>query len=163
MQPQDTTRTIPLSKGYEAIVDAADYEWLSQYTWQAKVNAKGYVYAYTGNITNSMHRMIAGAAKRDEIVDHIDRDTLNNTRANLRIVTKQQNTLNSKLYKTNTAGYRGVTWHKGDKRWHAQLWTQDKKYHLGSFTDPEDAARAYDEAARQHFGEFAQVNFPAQN
>lgn len=106
-----------------------------------------------------MHRLITGAAPGQE-VDHVNRDGLDNRRANLRVATRSQQIANQDIRLDNTSGYRGVSWRRDSRRWQAQLTVNGKWRGLGCYDDPEDAARAYDAAAREHFGEFAVLNFP---
>jgi hypothetical protein len=93
-------------------------------------------------------------------VDHVDRDRLNNDLSNLREVTSRENRLNSGMPRNNTSGFRGVCWCKAKQKWFAQIYYEGKKLHLGYFTSKEEAARAYDAAAKELNGEFAQLNFP---
>jgi hypothetical protein len=93
-------------------------------------------------------------------VDHINHDTLDNRRANLREATTSQNKMNERRRKDNTSGFKGVAWHKGRRKWCAHIGKDRVKYYLGYFLVVEDAARAYDAEARKRFGEFACVNFP---
>lgn len=92
-------------------------------------------------------------------VDHIDRNPLNNDLDNLREVTVRENVLNSRMKSTNTSGFRGVNWHKNRQKWQASIQSEGKQLHLGRFTSKEEAARAYDKAAKELHGEFAQLNF----
>jgi hypothetical protein len=109
-----------------------------------------------------MHRLIMGEPPA-AMIDHRDGDGLNNSRANLRICTPSQNQQNRKHQALNTSGYRGVTYHKRLARWQAQLGHDGRKHYLGVFHNPIDAARAYDLKAVEHFGEFANLNFPEQS
>jgi hypothetical protein len=90
-------------------------------------------------------------------VDHKDCDPSNNRWDNLRLATASQNQANKKVSRANTSGFKGVSWHKDDKRWRAQIRMGGKKVHLGSFDTPESAHRAYSEAAMKHYGEFARA------
>lgn len=155
MHTDCTTVEIPLTKGKVAIVDAADVEWLSQWKWHS---VGSYAGTKDGRKTMYMHRLITGA-KPGEVVDHIDRNPLNNTRANLRIGTYRQNKINQKLEARNTSGFRGVHWHKQMEKWRAVINVDGKNKHLGLFVDKEEAAKAYDAAAKQYHGEYAQLNF----
>lgn len=156
-------KELPLTKGYVAIVDDEDYEFVSQWKWSAKVQ-KNTVYAFRKyrkdgkQITISLHRQLMGNPPGME-VDHIDRDGLNNRRINLRLATHQQNAYNATPQK-NRSGYRGVTWYKPYKKWVVVLMKDGKKHHVGYFDNPEDGGRAYDKAARELHGEFATLNFP---
>lgn len=91
-------------------------------------------------------------------VDHINGDGLDNRRENLRVCSPMQNLWNSKK-QTNTSGFKGVTKRASDKAFIARIRVNYKLISLGSFADPIDAAKAYDAAARAHFGEFARTNF----
>jgi len=106
-----------------------------------------------------MHREIMGA-KDDGIVDHVNRDPLDNRRENLRMVTAQQSVCNRRVFRTKKgvkhSRYRGV-YYSG---WMASIQVGGKKKYLGTFESEESAARAYDSAAKIHFGDFAQLNFP---
>jgi len=85
---------------------------------------------------------------------------LNNTRDNLRICTRAQNVQNQRVGTRNTSGFKGVSWQKCANKWIAYIKQGNKRRHLGLFTDVADAARAYDKAARELFGDFACLNFP---
>lgn len=89
-------------------------------------------------------------------VDHINGDGLDNTRNNLRAVTPAENLRNQRLRKDNTSGFKGVSRHEG--RWRARVRVDGKYTHVGLFDSAEDAARAYDEAARNMHGIFARTN-----
>lgn len=91
------------------------------------------------------------------VVDHINGDTLDNQRKNLRICTIGENNRNSQVEKNRT-GYKGVSWNKGGKKWMVQIAPNRTKMYLGCFTDPQKAAMAYNEAAKKYFGEFAKLN-----
>jgi hypothetical protein len=162
----DHIRLIGLTQSKVAIVDVADYERLSSFQWRAQFDrdTRGF-YAVRGIKENGknkavlMHRVILGA-KPGETVDHIDRDTLDNRRANLRIVTKGQNSWNQRLlHAQNTSGFRGVCW--SGTRWLAQITVNNRLYHLGCFDTPEAAAKAYDRAARELHQGFTPLNFPS--
>jgi hypothetical protein len=161
------TREIPLTRGYVAVVDEADYEWLSQWKWLAQVASSGIVYASRRRLASDgkgpgaiyMHREIFGGGV--PLVDHADGDGLNNRRSNLRAATKSQNRANGRLMSTNSTGFRGVSLARRQGMYLAQIESGGKSKHLGYFSCPLDAALAYDEAARRIFGEFARPNFPA--
>lgn len=96
----------------------------------------------------------------DMHIDHIDGNKLNNRIENLRICTHNQNQHNQGIRASNKSGYKGVSWMKSVKKWHAQICCNSKVTHLGLYTCKIEAAKAYDEAAKQLHGEFAWLNFP---
>lgn len=100
-----------------------------------------------------VERMIGRKLRTDEYVDHIDGDSLNNTRSNLRIATRGQNRANSRPNRNNTTGFKGVR--RRGTRYRAEITVDKKTTYIGTFDTPEAAHAAYVEAAKQHFGEFA--------
>jgi len=170
VQPQDNSiRYIPLTKGQVAIVDAADYDWLRRWRWQAHwAKDTGSYYARRGirdkvsgkHRQIKMHHLILGL-KHGERGDHRNRNTLDNRRENLRLATPRQNAQNRAKQETYSNPYKGVSMRKKvTERWIARIKTPEERLYLGMFGTAEAAARAYDEAARKYFGEFAVLNFP---
>jgi hypothetical protein len=162
MRPDDTTRTIPLTKGYSATIDADDYEFVSSWKWCARVHGRT-VYAarasrYCGrHHIVYLHRMLM-LPGHDEQVDHISGDGLDNRRCNLRIASNAQNQHN----RTRTFGcsrYKGVYWYKRYGCWRAQIKSEQFGRFLGYYRDEVDAALAYDLAAIATFGPYAALNF----
>jgi hypothetical protein len=157
------TREIPLTQGYVAIVDADDYEHvMAAGNWYASVDERR-TYARRNmrrddgrRTTMRLHTFLTGL----HLVDHINGDGLDNRRSNLRSATNAENSKNQRIPVNNTSGFKGVAWHKRDMRWQAYIRLDDGRRHLGTFTTAEDAAYAYDAAARELFGEFAWLNFP---
>lgn len=151
---------IQLTQGKTALVSDEDYELVNQYKWHANNMGGGIYYAFRrdGKTMLSMHRDLTNAPNGME-VDHINGNGLDNRRENLRICTHAQNRYNNKLRIDSTSGYKGVFWSKDSKKWQAQIQVDRKKIHLGFFSDPIDAARAYDNAAKEHHGEFCRTNF----
>lgn len=161
-------KEINLTKGFVARVDDGDYEALSRHKWTAVVTGKNikrtYAYRRVGwsNETRRyagaiyMHREIMGAGAGFD-VDHINGDTLNNSRSNLRIATRSQNLANNRR-NLGKVEYRGVTLTNSGER--APYKAMFRNRVLGTFNDPVMAAKAYDAAALQEFGEFAKLNFP---
>jgi hypothetical protein len=156
---------ITLTRGYVAIADAADFELLDGRNWHALTSPCGM--CASTNVTREdgyydialMHRALLAAP--DEFhVDHINGDRLDNRRSNLRLATNQQNCWNQGLSKRNTSGYKGVSWHSRDLIFGAHIRINGRQKTLGEFADAISAARAYDAAARRHYGEFARLNFP---
>ena len=162
-------KEIKLTQGYVALVDDEDFERVNQFKWYAYVKhlyrKSGSVYAQrrVQKSTQQMHRFIIGVTDSKVKVDHEDRNGLNNQRFNLRAPTDGQNGHNSKVYETNKSGFKGVSWHKLHKKWQARISVNDRGIHLGLFTDPLEAACAYDMAAVKYFGEFAHCNFAIPN
>ena len=158
---------IPLTRGKYAIVDPDDYRRLSKYKWYA-IKQGGNFYA-ARNIRDKngkqrqifMHRQICRVANH-LLVDHINRNGLNNRKVNLRQATYSQNGQNRAKYTSRTfsSKYKGVTWNRGHRLWEAEITIYRKRIFLGSFDSEARAARAYDRAARRYHGEFAVPNFP---
>lgn len=153
-----TVKTINLTKGKSCIIDDEDYELVSSMKWYAKFNGRFYAVNESKNSRVFMHRLIAGVKHAELDVDHINRNTLDNRRANLRIVTRQQNLFNVPKRKNCVSVYKGVCRDKSGKRWRARISVSGETYHLGVFELETDAARAYNRAAVKHFGEFAFLN-----
>lgn len=96
----------------------------------------------------------------DGDVDHINRDKADNRWCNLRLATRSQNSSNvDPARRRNTSGFIGVTFDKARDKWRAQIRIDGRKVNLGRFSDPVEAAKAHDDAARKAFGEFAELNF----
>ncbi len=160
---------IPLSRGQYAIVNQSDHAWLSQWIWQAHWNSctKSY-YAVRSQrlergrkgkkITVWMHREILSLAYKDlRRGDHISGDTLNNTRANLRIVDLNQNAQNARRRTDNTSGQKGVHWFSNTQKWCARIQVNKRRIALGHFISYDDAVLAYRAAAAEHHKEFARA------
>jgi hypothetical protein len=167
IQPANSEiRYIALTKGKFAIVNAEDYERFGRFKWFASGPAK-YLYAVRAiypekgvKVMLYLHREIMKAPK-GLVVDHINGNTLDNRRENLRLATKRQNTCNMRINKEGcTSKYRGVNWHISVKKWVARITVNRRRIHLGVFDSEVEAAKAYDEAARKYYGEFARLNFP---
>ena len=160
-------KQIPLTQGKFAIVDDEDFEMLSKFKWCLRLaNGKTYAYRRAKNHekhpskTVKMHRFILNIVDPKIEVDHIDSNGLNNQRYNIRPCTHSQNLKNRGRQKNNTSGFKGVFWSKNAKKWEASVKVNAKKIYLGLFLIKENAARAYDAYAKEHFGEFAKLNFP---
>ena len=104
-----------------------------------------------------MHRIILNCPEGFE-GDHINRNKLDNQKSNLRIVTRQQNNINRDSFRNSTSEYKGVTWHKGDQRWHAQIRHNNQLLFLGAFNEEKIAAAAYNHYAEKYFGKYAVLN-----
>jgi len=156
--PNDQVRYIGLTKGMYAMVDAADYEWLSRYTWHATCS-RGRYYAATviDGKSISMHRMIMNPPK-GMVTDHIDGHGLNNRRANMRNCTPEQNRHNTRPSRKKSSQYIGV-YRYGDK-WMFKITHNGRYFYGGPFDTEVEAAKARDQKARDLFGEYAWLNFP---
>jgi hypothetical protein len=156
-------KEIKLTQGKVALVDDEDYEYLNQFKWFTN-NINGYFYAGR-QITVSknkqtiiyMHRIIMKPEK-GTVIDHLDGNTLNNQKNNLRICTHAENMRNSKINKNNKSGYKGVVYQINSNNYKAQIKFNNKTINIGSYIDPIDAARAYNAAALKYHGEFANLN-----
>ena len=152
-------KEIKLTQRKVALVDDEDYETLNKFKWYAKKMVNGSFYA--GRRKNGkhvyLHSEIMPAADGME-TDHRDNDGLNCQRGNLRNCTHIQNTMNRRMSSSSTSRFKGVSWHKRDKRWQASIRVNKELKHLGYFHFLKEAALAYNEAAVKHFGEFACLN-----
>lgn len=156
---------VPVGKdGLFALVDDEDYALVSQYKWYI---VNGYAKAHTGRQngkdgTLQMHRLILGLGSGDlRHIDHANHDGLDNRRCNFRLATPAQNNANSrKQRRITTSQYKGVAWRRREQQWCAGIGVHGKKLWLGYFDNESEAARAYDSAAVQFFGEYALLNFP---
>lgn len=156
-------KEISLSKGHVAIVDDEDFERLSKHKWYADVKTSDQIYAKTSRFLGAdrkvyLHRLVAGATHRHEYVDHIDGNTLNNQKQNLRICTNAQNISNGKSHKGSISRFKGVTFCKEKRKWASAIGVNYKTIHLGRFENETDAALAYNEGAKKYHGEFARLN-----
>jgi hypothetical protein len=104
-----------------------------------------------------MHRILINCPK-DKIVDHINRNTLDNRKENLRIVNKSQNAMNSKKQKNNSSGYRGIYHDKKDNSYDSFINKDGKRFYLGRYKNIIEAAKAYNEAAIKLHGKYAKLN-----
>lgn len=159
--PDDSIRYIPLTRGKFAIVDAADYEWLSKYKWLATGNEKRGFYAgrRVGQGMLLMHRAIMQPPP-GMVVDHIGGNGLDQRRANLRVCSQRHNSRNRRPSRWTSSRFKGVYFCRATGKWVATIGFEGRSIHLGSFDDEVAAARAYDRKARELFGEYAYLNFP---
>ena len=151
-------KKIPLTQGKFAIVDDEDFDELMKHKWYT-YNQRGYIYAVRHSLDKSgkriwMHRSIINP-NENLFVDHRDGNGLNNTRCNLRVCTKQQNCMNTRLSKRNKSGFKGVYFETNIGKWKAIIVLSGKKKYLGIFDRPETAHAAYIDAAKKYFGDFA--------
>lgn len=155
-------REINLTQGKVAIVDDCDYDYLIQFKWFAVYNrGKWYAARKSGSETRAllfMHRDIMRPPDPSMVIDHINGDGLTCTRANMRICTQAENSRNSRPKSNGKIQYKGVSWHNASSSFVAQINTGGKVTHLGCFDTPEAAALAYNDAAKEYFGEYAYLN-----
>ena len=161
-----TFRRIPLTHGKYAIVDTDDYVWLSKYKWYV-VKRGNTFYANRGQwsktqkrrLTITMHRLIIDVPD-GLFVDHINHNGLDNRKANLRPATPAENARYARYPKINTSSkYRGVWYNKKKEKWRATISVNLKRKQIGYFKNEIDAARAYDNAAKHYYKDFAILNF----
>jgi hypothetical protein len=152
------THEIPLPDGRVARVDAADAALVAGYRWRAHRSGRlEYVIAYHQSAMVRLHRHVL-TAPSDRLVDHINGDTFDNRRGNLRLTDWVGNSANR--CGVGACPYRGVIFDRSKNRWRARLEHCGKRRHLGWFSTPEDAAAAWDEAAFDLHGDMARLNFP---
>lgn len=150
----DGTALVRLTRGYVATIDAADVPLVAGRRWYL---SHGYAVCNRGRWPEQfMHRVIMGAEK-GRIVDHANRDRLDNRRANLRFCTVEQSAMNQ-VKPRSRSRFRGVYWDKYNRRWRAEIIANRVRVRLGRFKTEEGAAAAYDAAARELHGEFAVLN-----
>lgn len=136
--------------GLLALVDEDDAALVGSYGWYPQRERTGrFVPVSAGGLI--MARLITAPPPGSDVC-HEDGDGLNNRRANLVVATRTER---------GTSGYRGVTWDHGKGKWKVLIRVEGKQRRIGRFTDPAEAARAYDRAARQYHGDTAVLNFPA--
>lgn len=170
---------VKLTQGLVALIDDQDAERVSRYKWHIKTQTArpGVVYAQTtvrlapgrkGKTTSlTLHRFIV-EAEPGVVVDHRSGNTLDNRRENLRVTDARGNSTNVTSSKNQKrGGFKGVSWNRNAGKWEVAICAGEhrlngkrKKLHLGLYDDPRAAARVYDSAAREHFGEYARLNFP---
>jgi len=135
------------------LIDREDLEKINYTLWYKQTDRNGYV---INGFSEKLHRIIMNAPK-GVIIDHINGNTLDNRKCNLRICTHSQNSCNSKRRVDNTSGYKGVTFRKGSKtnKWAAHIGINGVNKALGCYPTPEEAYAAYCKAAKELHGEFA--------
>ena len=156
---------INLKGPHYTLVDYRDYKELSKYNWRIKkCKHTSYVVRTCREEGTTrqiyLHRAIMNFPK-DLFIDHINRNGLDNRRANLRPATHKQNNWNTRRgFNQGSSKYKGVGWDKRAGKWRAILRSDGRYRNLGYFKNEIDAARAYDIAAKIHRGKFAALNFP---
>ena len=157
-------KEIKLNKGMVALVDNEDYEQLNKHKWYAKKGCRGTFYAARTNYASRvrpvrMGRQILGLDYNDgQLVDHKNRNTLDNRKSNLQIVIRSQTQMHQKI-RIHSSRYKGVHWQRASGKWVATITKNYKSRHLGIFRNEIYAGCAYDEAAKKLFGKYARLNF----
>jgi hypothetical protein len=151
---------VPLTKGYEAIIDVADIGVVFGFNWCA-VESRSTAYAVRNSQNGNkkhirMHRVILGAAENG-LVDHVDGNGLNNRRDNLRLATRSENQRNRPAPKHNTTGIKGVSWCGTSAKWRACIAFDGRFKSLGYFPSKEEAALAYKKASEEFHGKFGRL------
>lgn len=163
------SKEIQLTQDKVALVDNADFELASRFKWYLlKAGRLHYAICcmYMGmidgkgkTVSMTLHRLIMRPQQGME-VDHRDHDGLNCQRSNMRVCTHSQNIANErKCERPRTSQYKGVYWNMERKKWRTEIRINGTKQWLGYFTSEIEAAKAYDIAAKEHFGEFSCTNF----
>jgi hypothetical protein len=147
-------KVVPVAGGHEALVDDEDYELVAQHRW--RLAKGGYARTWMPMIRGrrasvSMHRLLVPA----QVVDHVNGNGLDNRRGNLRPATPAENARNRRKLCAATSQYRGVSWNERRGAWKSSVYHAGRRYFLGYFTNELDAAEAYQEKAKELFGEFA--------
>lgn len=151
---------VTLTKGYTAVIDAADAPLVGAWNWCAMVKnhtvyarRPGAMDANGNRQTIMMHRVIMNP--HDDLqIDHRDGNGLNNRRTNMRVSTNSQNQHNQRTRDDNTSGFKCVNWHKHTGKWQARIMLNGKRHHLGVHATPEAAHKAYCDASTRMHGEF---------
>ena len=156
MDISQDTKLIPLTQGKFAIVDAEDYDHLMQWKWHI---TNGYAKTYINSEPIAMHRLLMQATK-GQIVDHINRKKLDNTKKNLRLVSASQKCINQgkSFIRPSVSRYKGITFNAKEQAWKVQAAKEYERYYGGTFRNEKDAAIAYDELAIKLYGVFAVTN-----
>jgi hypothetical protein len=142
-------KTISISKGLKTIVDDFDYEYLNQFKWFASYRDSTKSHVAVRHVNKGFGKYDSVYMHRDILrpephlcVDHINHDTLDNRRANIRVVTHQENHRNHLLNANNTSGACGVSWHSAANKWRAHIRIDGRQIYLGCFSSKEDAIEA---------------------
>lgn len=160
-------KEIKLTKGFIKLVDDKDFDYLNQWKWCVLiVKGSKTFYAKRGLYIKEtqetgvilMHREILRLSNSQTKADHIDHNGLNNQRGNLRIATHSQNVANASSRKNSSSKYLGVYWDKIRNKWAVEITKNYKKRYLGHFKTENEAATAYNDAAKVIHGQFANLN-----
>lgn len=148
---------VPLTKGYEAVIDATDVPLVVGFNWTVwKCGGKVYAYRKVKNVSVYLHRVLLQPRKGFQ-VDHKDGDGLNCRRVNLREATRAQNLRNRTVSSLNKHGAKGVNFDARRNKWRARIVAEGKEIWLGYYLTKEAAHQAYCEASPLHHGEFGRT------
>lgn len=150
-------KKIKLTQGQFALVDDEDFEYLNRFKWFA-YKSKNTFYAKRDQRGIMIHRVIMKVTNPKVFIDHINGDGLDNQRSNLRLCNSSKNSMNRKPRLRCSSIYKGVCYHKLSKKWQASIGLNGHLTHLGLFDIESDAANAYNNKAKEAFGEFAKLN-----
>lgn len=146
------------NKTCDAIIDTEDFNLVKNKKWNFHKayfpNTVGYVETRCRDVFVRLQKFLLGA-KKHEMVDHRDRNTLNNRRSNLRFCTKSQNMMNKRVGKNNKSGTKNVSWSKSNEKWRVNITVNKIRYHLGCFAAFADAEKIAVAARRKYHGKFA--------
>ena len=152
---------IPLTKGYEAIIDADDVKLLNDFNWSACLS-KGTFYAVRTEYSSgakrkvSLHHLIFKPLS-GFVIDHIDGNGLNNSRTNLRYASSEQNAQNRRIGPLNTTGFKGVCYRKCRKKWVVSITKSGKRHHVGEYFNLESAVSASIASREDLHGKFGRI------
>ena len=146
-----------VSTKIEFVFDSVDYERIKSRIWYSCKNHKMNSIYIADKNGNTLHRFILNADKGYE-VDHIDLDTLNNRRNNLRVCTHQQNQCNQPLQQNNKSGVSGVSYYKARQKYRARIKISQQDVHLGYYSSFLEAIQARNEGIKLMFGEYGRIN-----
>lgn len=172
----DTVKILIVNKKgeiFESLIDLEDFEKVNSYTgsfcatWAENTNGfyaimtiyYGKINGKYKNNTIRLHRIVMNCTDSKSFIDHINHNTLDNRKANLRLTSNNKNSKNRKGKNTNNkSGYRNVTWLKNENKWMVQLQINGKNTRLATFDDVDEAGKFAEDARKKYYGEFAGLN-----